>query len=223
MTGGGFLPAAQRFFDDLEDDNSREFWQAHAEVFQREVREPMAALLDTLPESYQPFRILRMHRDLRFTKDKSPYKTQLGAMHQPGDGIDLYLHIGAEGLLVACGIYQMESDQVERYRRAVDDARHGAALERLLAALPDQGLDVNGMSVPSLKTAPRGYPKDHPRLALLRLKGVIGHRLLDGPELADAAAVHDFVVETFRACEPLAGWLRAQVGRSAVSSARQAP
>ena len=70
----GFSPAATEFFEDLEDQNTREFWLAHKDVFDREIRDPMAALLDSLPEEYQPFKVFRMNRDIRFSADKSPYK-----------------------------------------------------------------------------------------------------------------------------------------------------
>jgi uncharacterized protein (TIGR02453 family) len=109
----GFRAAATRFFQDLEDDNSREFWLAHADTYEREVKQPMLALLESLPEKYQPFRLYRMNRDLRFTTDKSPYKTQQGAISGAGRG-DFYLHIDGRGLLVAAGAYQMEPDQLER-------------------------------------------------------------------------------------------------------------
>ena len=130
----GFRAAATRFFQDLEDDNSREFWLAHADTYEREVKQPMLALLESLPEKYQPFRLYRMNRDLRFTKDKSPYKTQQGAISEADRG-DFYVHIDGRGLLVAAGAYQLEPDQLERYRVAVDDARKGRALERILADL----------------------------------------------------------------------------------------
>jgi uncharacterized protein (DUF2461 family) len=75
----GFSPAATQFFEDLEDQNTREFWLAHKDVFDREIRDPMAALLDSLPEEYQPFKVFRMNRDIRFSADKSPYKITHGA------------------------------------------------------------------------------------------------------------------------------------------------
>ena len=91
----GFSAKATRFFQDLEDDNSREFWPANADIFEREVKQPMTALLESLPEKYQPFRLFRMNRDLRFTKDKSPYKTQQGAISE-AEGSDYYLHLGRQ-------------------------------------------------------------------------------------------------------------------------------
>lgn len=210
----GFSAKATRFFQDLEDDNSREFWQAQADTFAREVKQPMTALLESLPDQYQPFRLFRMNRDLRFTRDKSPYKTQQGAMSE-AEGSDYYLHLDGRGLLVAAGAYMMEPDQLERYRAAVDDGRKGKALERILADLERQEVDTEDMGVPALKTAPRGYAKDHPRIHLLRQKGVVGWRTLPGTELRDGDRVRDFVVETFTACEPLVGWLGRHVGAPA--------
>ena len=209
----GFRPAAMRFFSDLEDDNSREFWLAHTELYEREVREPMLALLESLPEKYQPFRLYRMSRDLRFTTDKSPYKVQQGAISE-AEGGDYYLHVDRAGLLVAAGAYQLEPDQLERFRGAVDDGRKGKALERILADLERQGVQTE-LGAPALKTAPRGYAKDHPRILLLRRKGLVGSRTLTGASLRDGDRVRDFVVDTFAAGEPLVAWLGKHVGAPA--------
>src|SRR5918998_352785 len=209
----GFRPEAMRFFQDLEEDNSREFWLGHADAYEHEVKQPMLALLETLPQKYQPFRLYRMNRDLRFTKDKSPYKVQQGALSE-AEGGDHYLHVDGIGLLVAAGAYQLEPDQLERYRAAVDDARKGKALVRILADLERHEVETE-MGMPALKTAPRGYAKDHPRIGLLRRKGVVGSRTLAGAPLTDGDRVRDFVVDTFAACEPLVGWLARHVGAPA--------
>ena len=210
----GFSTRATRFFADLEDDNSREFWLAHADVYEHEVKAPMTALLETLPEKYQPFRMFRMNRDLRFTRDKSPYKTAQGAISE-AEGSDHYLHLDSAGLLVAAGAYAMEPDQLERYRAAVDDERRGRALERIVADLERQEVETEDVGMPALKTAPRGYARDHPRIHLLRQKGVVGWRTLSGAELADGDRVRNFVVDTFAACEPLVDWLARHVGAPA--------
>jgi uncharacterized protein (TIGR02453 family) len=209
----GFRAAALRFFQDLEDDNSREFWLAHADTYEREVKQPMLGLLESLPERYQPFRLYRMNRDLRFTKDKSPYKLQQGAISE-AEGGDYYLHVDGAGLLVAAGAYQLEPDQLERFRVAVDDGRNGRTLERILADLDQQDIETE-MGMPALRTAPRGYAKDHPRIGLLRRKGLVGSRTLTGAPLEDGDQVRDFVVATFTACEPLVAWLGKHVGAPA--------
>jgi uncharacterized protein (TIGR02453 family) len=209
----GFSAKATRFFQDLEEDNSRDFWNAHRDTFEREVKQPMTELLESLPERYQPFRLFRMNRDLRFSKDKSPYKSQLGAMSDEG-GKDYYLHLDGKGLMVAAGKYMMEPDQLERYRSAVADDSSGQALERILADLKAQSVKTD-MGMPALKSAPRGYAKDHPRIELLRQKGLVGYRTLTGAKLRTGGGVRDFVLETFEACGPLVAWLGEDVGASA--------
>src|SRR4029453_15278354 len=79
---GSFSARATKFFTGLEADNSKDYWTGKKGVFDKEVREPMAALVDSLPERFQPFKTFRMNRDIRFSPDKSPYKTQHGAAHE---------------------------------------------------------------------------------------------------------------------------------------------
>jgi len=213
---GGFTSKATKFFAGLERDNSKDYWTANKAVFESEVKEPMAALVDSLPERFQPFKTFRMNRDIRFSPDKSPYKTQHGAAHET-DGTVYYLHLDAHGLMAACGAYMMTPDQLERYRDAVADDATGRALQDILRDLSDRGIEVgHGMSEP-LKTAPRGYPKDHPRVELLRQKAVSAHRRLSGAPLGDGDAVREFVVETFDACGPLNDWIVSNVGSAKAS------
>lgn len=208
---GGFSTRATKFFAGLERNNSKDYWTANKAVFEEEVKEPMAALVDSLPERFQPFKTFRMNRDIRFSPDKSPYKTQHGAAHET-DGTVYYLHLDAHGLMAACGAYMMTPDQLERYRESVADDMTGRELEGILNNLSERSIDVgHGMTEP-LKTAPRGYPKDHPRVDLLRQKAVSAHRRLSGAPLRDADAVREFVVETFDACGPLNDWIKSNVG-----------
>ncbi len=208
----GFSLAATQFFEDLEDQNTREFWLSHKDVFEREVREPMAALLDSVPEEYQPFKVFRMNRDVRFSADKSPYKTTQGAAHGVPGGV-YYLHLDASGLMVACGSYMMPPDELERYRQAVVDDSSGKELSEILAALRRRrSLRVGPGGAEPLKTAPRGFPRDHPRADLLRQKGVIAMRTRASSDLQNGARVRTFVVETFDMCSDLVDWLKRYVG-----------
>jgi uncharacterized protein (TIGR02453 family) len=210
----GFGPAATQFFEDLEDQNTREFWLAHKAVFEREVREPMAALLDSLPEKYQPFKVFRMNRDIRFSPDKSPYKTMHGAAHGMPGAVH-YLHLDASGLMVACGSYLMQPDELERYRQAVAEDSSGDELSEILAALRRRrSLRLGPGGAEPLKTAPRGFPRDHPRGDLLRQKGVIAMRTRPGSELQNGTKLRSFVVETFEMCADLTDWLKRFVGDS---------
>jgi uncharacterized protein (TIGR02453 family) len=210
----GFGPAATQFFEDLEDQNTREFWLAHKAVFEREVREPMAALLDSLPEKYQPFKVFRMNRDIRFSADKSPYKTTHGAAHGLPGAVH-YLHLDASGFMVACGSYMMPPDELERYRQAVAEDSSGDELSEILAALRRRrSLRLGPGGAEPLKTAPRGFPRDHPRGDLLRQKGVIAMRTRPGSELQNGTKLRSFVVETFEMCADLTDWLKRFVGDS---------
>jgi uncharacterized protein (TIGR02453 family) len=212
VVGASFTPKATEFFAGLERDNSKDYWTANKAVFENEVKEPMAALVESLPEEFGPFKIFRMNRDIRFSADKSPYKTQHGAAHE-ADGTVYYVHLDAHGLMAACGAYMMAPDQLERYREAVADDSTGPALQGILDDLNERGFDVgHGMSEP-LKTAPRGYPKDHPRVDLLRQKAVSAHRRLEGSQLHDVA-VRRFVVDTFDACGPMNDWIKSNIGSS---------
>jgi uncharacterized protein (TIGR02453 family) len=216
----GFSAAATRFFAGLERDNSKDYWTANKTVFDKEVKEPMAALVDSLPERFQPFKVFRMNRDIRFSPDKSPYKTQHGAAHE-SEGTVYYVHLDARGLMAACGAYMMVPDQLERYREAVAADATGQALQDMLDDLGQRDFEVgHGMSEP-LKTAPRGYPKDHPRVDLLRQKAVSAHRRLTGTGLRNGAAVQQFVVDTFDACEPLNDWIKSNIGTTRTGSERR--
>jgi uncharacterized protein (TIGR02453 family) len=219
MPSGGFTTRATEFFAGLESDNSKDYWTANKAVFEKEVKEPMAALVDSLPERFQPFKVFRPNRDIRFSPDKSPYKTQHGAAHE-ADGMVYYVHLDAHGLMAACGAYMMSPDQLERYREAVAADATGPALEGILRDLDQRGIEVgHGMGEP-LKTAPRGYPKDHPRVELLRQKAVSAHGRLAETSLRDADVVRQFVVDTFDACEPLNDWIRSNVGSARTASVR---
>ena len=213
----GFRPAATHFFEDLEDQNTREFWLANKEVFDREVREPMAALLDSLPEEYQPFKVFRMNRDVRFSADKSPYKIMHGAAHGIPGAVH-YLHLDASGLMVACGNYMMQSEELERYRLTVADDASGEELTEILAALRRRrSLEVGPGGPEPLKTVPRGYPRDHPRAELLRQKGLIAMRTRPASELQNGPRLRSFVLETFEMCSDITDWLGRYVGGTSKS------
>jgi uncharacterized protein (TIGR02453 family) len=217
---GGFSARATKFFAGLEGDNSKDYWTANKAVFDKEVREPMAALVESLPKRFQPFKIFRMNRDIRFSPDKSPYKTQHGAAHEI-DGTVYYVHLDARGLMAACGAYMMAPDQLERYREAVAADATGRALQDMLHDLQQRDFEVgHGMSA-ALKTAPRGYPRDHPRVDLLRQKAVSAHRRLTATRLRDGAALRQFVVDTFDACEPLNDWIMSNIGTTRTGSDRR--
>lgn len=210
----GFPPEALAFYDGLEEDNSRSYWLANKTTFEDAVRAPMAALLAALPQAYQPFRAFRPHRDLRFSSDKSPYKTQHGAVGETDRGVTWYVHVGGEGVLVASGMYVMAVDQLARFRRAVADDTSGPHLERLVADLHRSKITVGpGLDEP-LKTAPRGYPRDHPRIGLLRWKACVASAVIGSPSVIHSNRLRGRVVSTWEHTASLVAWLEQHVGPS---------
>jgi uncharacterized protein (TIGR02453 family) len=206
MGFSGWSPEAVEFFQDLRANNTKAFWTAHREFYEASVREPMAALLDELSGEFGPGRIARPYRDVRFRADKSPYKTEIYATLDRGG----YVRFGADGLTAALGYYMMTTAQLERYRRAVDDQTHGARLAGLVERLRGEGLQVSGGQ--AVKTAPRGYHSDHPRIELLRCKGLICWQQWPVAPWLYTAEPRDRVAGFLRTAAPLHRWLDQQVG-----------
>ncbi len=167
MAFRGWPAEAIEFFEGLEADNTKAYWQDHKPVYEGKVRAPMDELLAELEPEFGTGKVFRPYRDVRFSKDKSPYKTAIAATLAEGG----YVSFSADGLGAGSGLYMPASDQLERFRRAVADDRTGTQLVALVEELRDAGIEVTAHDV--LKTAPRGYPKDHPRIELLRHKGLI--------------------------------------------------
>ena len=213
MTFRGWPAEALEFFEGLEADNSKVYWQRNRDVYDRMVRAPMEELLNELAPEWGEGRVFRPYRDIRFSSDKSPYKTNIAAVI--GDG---YVHLSAHGLGAGCGMYEMAPDQLERYRAAVGKDRSGENLADLVASARAAGLDVTGHEV--LKTAPRGYPKDHPRIELLRFKGLITWREWPAGPWLGTRRVKTRVAEFFRLSEPLKEWLLMNVGPSTLPERR---
>ncbi len=207
MAFRGWPAEALEFFEGLEADNSKPYWQRHKDVYETAVRAPMEALLADLESQWGEGRIFRPYRDLRFSRDKSPYKTNIAAML--GEG---YVQLDARGLAAGCGMWEMAPDQLERYREAVDDDRSGKKLASVVAKA--RASDAEIMAHGELKTAPRGYAKDHPRVELLRYKGIVAWRSWPVGAWLGTARAKDRVVEFLKASRPLRAWLDANVGAS---------
>jgi uncharacterized protein (TIGR02453 family) len=161
----GFPVAALDFYDDLEVDNTKSFWEKNKGVYEESVKAPMAALCAALEKEFGDAKIFRPYRDVRFAKDKTPYKTHQGAYVAVGPAIGWYVEISAPGVRVGSGFYHAEGSDLARIREAIADERTGTELAKLLRSLQRKGFEVGGEK---LKTTPRGYDADHPRIDLLR-------------------------------------------------------
>jgi uncharacterized protein (TIGR02453 family) len=202
----GWSPEAVAFFEGLEADNTKAYWSPRKAFYEASVREPMADLLSELSGEFGPGRIARPYRDVRFRADKSPYKTEIYATLDRGG----YVRFSADGLAAALGYYMMSPAQLERYRQAVDDETGGTRLAGMVQRLRDEGAEAGGAQ--TLKSAPRGYPKDHPRIELLRCKGLICWRHWPVAPWLYTAGAMDRVAGFLRTAAPLHRWLDQEVG-----------
>ena len=207
MAFSGWGDEALEFYEGLAADNSKTYWTRQKSVYEDKVLRPMTELLDELGPEFGESKIFRPYRDIRFSKDKTPYKTHLGAMLGGG-----YIQLSAEGLAAGDGMYGMASDQVGRYREAVAGDRTGGELEQVIAGVERQGIEVHGRD--ALKTVPRGYPADHPRGELLRYKGIVAWKEWPPEPWLETAEAKDRIAGFLRAARPLSGWLDDHVGPS---------
>jgi uncharacterized protein (TIGR02453 family) len=204
----GFPVAALDFYDDLEMDNTKSFWAAHKHVYDEAVRLPMLALTGALAEEFGQAKVFRPYRDVRFAKDKTPYKTGQGAIVNVGAATGYYVEIAAPGVRVGGGYYHAGGPDLARIRAAIDTEHSGEELVRIVEGLRRKGFEVRGEQ---LKTSPRGYDAGHPRIDLLRYTSMsLGRsygfdQVIHGPELLDQ------VRKDWRALRPLVEWIRQRV------------
>jgi uncharacterized protein (TIGR02453 family) len=204
VTFTGWPVEAVEFYEGLEADNSRSYWQAHKSTYDERVKAPMEALLAELEDEFGAGRVFRPHRDVRFSKDKTPYKLNCAA-HLPGG----YISFSADGLFVGSGLYMPEAAQLQRFRAAVADDDTGPELESIVATLRKHAYDVGAHD--ELKTAPKGYPKDHPRVDLLRYKGIVMSKSWAVGAWLGTKKAKDRVVTCLDAARPLNAWIERAV------------
>lgn len=217
----GFADADGKFFRALAKHQDREWFQAHKEEFEEGWHRPMKALLGEVRERIdgalphcdldEP-KVFRIHRDVRFSKDKSPYKTHVGGVlpiKRTGKMTEvpmaLYFHAGQPNAFAAAGHYMMDPRALQRFRAAVADDERGRELERILASLEKKGFSVDSHG--EYKRVPKGYPPDHPRAEHLKRQGLtvgfpaIPKGLLASPKLVAWVSMHA------KTAAPLVEWL----------------
>ena len=208
---GGFHREALAFFRGLAEDNSKSYWEANRATYETHVRAPLMALASALEGLFGDAHFYRPYRDLRFSKDKRPYKEQAAVSfggRGPTASAGRYLQLDAGGLFVGAGAYRMARDQLAAYRRAVQEPRTARALAAVVQRLEEEGYTLHGET---LRRAPRGVDADHPQLALLKRKGVFVARSFEPAPWLFTAAAADRVVRVFADAEPLVAWLRSHL------------
>ena len=209
MAFRGWPVEAVEFYEGLQADNSKPYWQDHKAVYEQCVRAPMEELLAELSDEFGTGKLFRPYRDVRFSANKEPYKTSCAATLGQGVG-QAYVSFSADGLSVGGGLYMPDPAALQRYRTAVDREKSGTELAGIVDDLHRAGYQTMAHEV--LKTAPKGFPKDHARIELLRHKGIA--MMKDWPVGAwlGTAKAKGNVVSTLRAGVPLNEWLHRYVG-----------
>lgn len=215
MTFKGWPDGALDFYAGLEADNSKSYWQAHKAQYDDCVKAPFEELSGIVEREFGPLHLFRPNRDIRFSKDKSPYKTAAAAVTESEGGASYYVQVSATGLYAGSGYYHLQNDQLERFRRAVADAKTGPQLVKAVDALRKQRYEVEARE--SLKRAPRGFDPDHPRVDLLRMKGIHVGRTFGAPRWLHTKTAAERVMTAWRDARPVNRWLDRHVGPSTLA------
>ncbi len=205
----GIPEAALDFYDDLEVDNTKSFWTAHKDTYDTAVRGPMTALAKALEPEFGEAKVFRPYRDVRFAKDKTPYKTHQGVFIARGPATGYYVQVSAPGVRVGVGYYEASGPRLARIRSAVDDDRRGPELERVLDSLQSSGWELGG---DKLKTSPKGYAADHPRIELLRHKSMTLAKTYGFEPFIHTPELLDRVREDWREATPFVTWVSDNAG-----------
>jgi len=200
----GFPPESHEFFRDLAAHNNRDWFLAHKDVYQRACRAPMEALVAELEPRVGEVKISRINRDLRFSRDKAPYKTYIAA----GVGGN-YISLSADGLFVGGGFYAPDAGALQRFRAAIDDDTTGRRLQAIVRTLRRRGYEVG--SHETLSSAPRGYSSDHARIELLKMKDLFAGRRFGPAAWMATAKARGRIDRVITDTAPLVKWVHQHV------------
>ena len=215
-----FSGDAMRFLRGLKRNNDRVWFEARRDVFEKELKEPMLRLIGEVNEAMAEFApmhvrppqkiMMRIYRDIRFSKNKQPYKTHVSAWWvrdglQKTSGAGFYFHVSPEEVVIAAGAYMPEREQLLAIRRYL--AEHHREFVAAMKAKNLRSLMPDSDGAP-LTRAPKGFPEDHPAIELLKNKQWAVSARLPGERATKATLVKD-VVERFRAAAPMVALLNA--------------
>jgi uncharacterized protein (TIGR02453 family) len=205
MTPFAGIPAAAfEFYAELEHNNNRDWWLDHKSIYDSAVKGPLTGLLEKLEPEFGEAKLFRPNRDIRFSLDKSPYKTAQGALAAVAEGTGFYVQLSADGLLIGGGYHTHTPAQVARFRSAVDAPSSGAALQQIVEQVEALGFAVEGET---LKTVPRGFAKDHPRAELLKHKSLAAGMLVGRPDWISTPDAAREVARRWEELRPLIEWI----------------
>ncbi len=201
----GFGRELPGLYEGLAADNSRDYWQRHREVYESAVAGPMQALAAELEPEFGDAKVFRPYRDLRFTPDKRPLQEHASAGFGMRAGVGYYLQVDATHLLLAAGMWDPTPTQLRRFRELQDDGRVTRGLDAVVERMSSADIDL-GDGDP-VKTAPRGWSAEHPRIHLLRRRRLTAMRRLRLPSWLYGPAAVDRISEVYAAMRPWNAWL----------------
>ncbi len=219
----GFTPETFQFFQELRLFNEREWFEAHREIYETQVLHPAQAFVVEMGKRLEALApdvvaipkidktIFRIHRDVRFTANKAPYKTHLAMFFWEGrrkkmENSGFYVHLEPEKLFIGTGIYQFSRELLQIYRETVADEKMGSKLVNIIAELEQTpGVTVGGRHY---KKVPRGFERDHPRADLLRHKGL--HAFMEEPLPGEVYSPQlvEYCYQRYERMAPIHYWLR---------------
>jgi uncharacterized protein (TIGR02453 family) len=213
MSFEGFPDEAFAFYEGLIADNTKAYWTDNKPTYDACVKAPMEALLAQLEPEFGPANFFRPYRDVRFAKDKTPYKDHAAAVvkNDPSGQAALYVQFGADGLYLGSGYFHTATDQARRLRAAIAEDRTGRPLAKVLDALTAKGWEIFGER---LKRLPKEYDEGHPRADLLHHKSLVAGQRLDPAEWMSTPDCADRIAALWRELLPLGKWLHTNVGAS---------
>ena len=228
----GFAPRALTWLRDLAANNRREWFEAQRDVYERELRIPLRALVEELdvrlaervPEIMgDPKRsVFRIHRDVRFSRDKSPYKTHVscwffhrrssksvGSSSPDGGAAGFYFHLEPRASIVAGGMWMPPRPSLNRIRERLETDQAG--FERAIAGVPFKRLYQRLSEEAMLTRLPRGYAEGHPAWRWLRYQSFTASTPLTAREVT-SRSLPDLITDRFVALTPLVRWLNTALG-----------
>ncbi|MBC8505181.1 MAG: DUF2461 domain-containing protein [Anaerolineales bacterium] len=223
----GFPKETILFFAELAVNNNKTWFTAHKPNFEKYVMTPARNFVGAMGERLQELSpginadprvnksIFRIYRDTRFSKDKTPYKTNLGLWFWVGEGAKFenpgyYFHLDVDNLMLGVGLHSFSKPILKAYRDAVVDPEFGPALAEVVTQVAGKGY---GIGQKTYKRVPRNYDPDHPNAELLLYSGLTGGIEIEHPEALHAAKLVDYCFEHYRKLEPVVNWLQTMIER----------
>ena len=222
----GFSKDTFKFLKGLEKNNKKEWFEEHRETFEEEVLQPSLSFIAAMGEKLSSIApgivaipktdksIFRIYKDVRFSKDKTPYKTHVGIFFWEGkrkklENPGFYLQLNKGSIYVAGGLYIFPKDLLKPYRDAVVDPKKGKELRSIIKKITKNGRYKIGDT--HYKKVPRGYDPDHPNAELLLYNGIHAFCELPLPKEIYSSDFLDYCYGIFKDYSPLHAWVRSYI------------